>query len=101
MKPFNSVAVNPTEPENGADVWIKHCKNMFKSLPATTTLNGITFTNTGDGTIAVNGTATAVTYIVIGTFTFDDNSYALSGCPENGGNDILLIHQIGVKLLRI
>lgn len=87
MKPFNNIEISSTEPQNGADLWIKHCKNMFKTLPKTTTLNGITFTNTGDGTIAVNGTATAVTYIVIGTFTFDDNSYALSGCPENGGND--------------
>lgn len=87
MKPFNNITVSSEEPTNNADVWIKHCKNMFKTLPNTTTVNGITFTNNKDGTITASGTATAVAYIVLGTFTFDDNSYALSGCPENGGND--------------
>lgn len=33
------------------------------SLPATQTVNGITFTNNGDGTITVNGTASADAYI--------------------------------------
>lgn len=87
MKPFNNVAISSEEPTNSADIWIKHCKNMFKTLPKTTTLNGITFTNNEDGTIVVNGTATAVAYIVLGTFIFDDNFYALSGCPKGGGND--------------
>lgn len=87
MKPFNNITISAEEPANETNVWIKHCKNMFKTLPKTTTLNGITFTNNGDGTITVSGTATAVTYVVLGTFTFDDNSYALSGCPANGGND--------------
>ena len=79
MKPFNNITISAEEPANETNVWIKHCKNMFKTLP--------TFTNNGDGTITVSGTATAVTYVVLGTFTFDDNSYALSGCPANGGND--------------
>lgn len=30
MKPFNNIAVSPTEPENKADVWIKHNKNLYK-----------------------------------------------------------------------
>ena len=29
MKPFNNIAVSPTEPENKADVWIQHSKNLF------------------------------------------------------------------------
>ena len=39
MKPFNSVAVNPTEPENGADVWIKHGKNLFNGNLSNTAYN--------------------------------------------------------------
>lgn len=29
MKPFNNIAVSPTEPENKADVWIKYAENMI------------------------------------------------------------------------
>ena len=87
MKPFNNVAISSTEPKNKADVWIKHCKNMFKTLPNTQTVNGITFTNNGDGTITVNGTATAVAYIIIDKRNLQSNKYALSGCPVGGGQD--------------
>ena len=31
-KQFSNVAVSSTEPENGADVWIKHSKNLFSSI---------------------------------------------------------------------
>lgn len=34
-------------------------------IPATTTLNGITYTNNNDGSITINGTATAESYIII------------------------------------
>ena len=29
MKPFNNIAVSPTEPENKADVWIKYAENII------------------------------------------------------------------------
>lgn len=29
MKPFNNMAISPTEPENKADVWIKHSNNLI------------------------------------------------------------------------
>lgn len=90
----NTIKVSATEPSPKADVWIQHSKNMFKTLPNTTTVNGITFTNNRDGTITVKGTATNVAYIVLGTFTFDNNSYALSGCPEGGGDDKYSIYII-------
>lgn len=35
-------------------------KNMLSNLPATQTINGVTFTNNEDGTYTVNGTATSV-----------------------------------------
>ena len=87
MKPFDNVAISSTEPKNKADIWIKHCKNMFKTLPNTQTVNGITFTNNGDGTIIANGTATAVAYITIDKRNLQSNKYALSGCPVGGGQD--------------
>lgn len=34
-------------------------------IPATTTVNGITYTNNNDGSITINGTATAESYIII------------------------------------
>lgn len=41
------------------------CQLLDKSkYPATNTLNGVTFTNNGDGTITVNGTATARTVLI-------------------------------------
>lgn len=65
-------------------------KNLLK-YPyryGTTTLNGVTFTNNGDGTITVNGTATADTnYFMhaVGDISLS-GTYILSGCPS-GGSD--------------
>ena len=54
----------------------------------TTTKNGITFTNNGDGTITVNGTATTTTYlsITVGINISLNTShrYLTSGCPTGG-----------------
>ena len=61
-------------------------KNMLSNLPATQIINGVTFTNNEDGTFTVNGTATDITYIVLGNFTFDNEYYSLSGCPDGGSN---------------
>lgn len=41
-----------------------YCQLLDKSkYPATQTINGVTFTNNGDGTITANGTATINTEI--------------------------------------
>lgn len=65
-------------------------KNLLKYPYADTTktVNGITFTDNGDGTITVNGTATANT-----TFTLFNNymyksgvNYVISGCPNGDGS---------------
>ena len=58
-------------------------KNMLKVLKPTTTTNGITFTNNGDGSITINGTATANAYFNINNsdennrnfFTLEKNQY--------------------------
>lgn len=46
------------------------CQLLDKSkYPATTTINGVTFTNNGDGTITVEGNATNNAYIELNTIT--------------------------------
>ncbi len=51
----------------------------------TKTENGVTFTDNGDGSITVNGTATAQTVFSIGNLNIQNNSsYFLSGCPSTG-----------------
>lgn len=57
----------------------------------TKTASGITFTDNGDGTVTVNGTATADVYMTLfsqgGTnFILPKGSYKGSGCPS-GGSD--------------
>lgn len=53
----------------------------------TKTVNGITFTDNGDGTITANGTATAnATFLLARNFGFEkEGNYFLSGCPSGGG----------------
>ena len=62
------------------------CQLLNKSkYPTTRTINGVTFTNNRDGTITVNGTATATTTYTFGTDNFPTtHKYLLSGCPEGG-----------------
>lgn len=70
------------------------CQLLDKSkYSATTTINGVTFTNNGDGTITVNGTATEgnATFNLlyrVDLLTVIGHKYLLIGCPE-GGNTTL------------
>lgn len=61
---------------------------------STKTVNGITFTDNGDGTITVNGTATAnATFLIDKNFRFEkEGNYFLSGCPSGGGLDSFYIN---------
>jgi hypothetical protein len=53
---------------------------------STTTINGITFTDSGDGTITANGTATenAIYYFINEPFVLPKGTYTLSGSPVGG-----------------
>ena len=58
----------------------------------TQTINGITFTDNGDGTITINGTATAKVWYPISTRSAStiyatSGIYYLSGCPAGGSNN--------------
>jgi hypothetical protein len=56
----------------------------------TRTVNGVTFTDNGDGTITVNGTATATCYFYCHRDSaqhapfLDTGEYIMSGCPQDG-----------------
>lgn len=61
--------------------------NQKRTIPstATTTINGVTFTNNDDGTIKVNGTATADATFDLGVITgLTAGKYLLRGCPAGG-----------------
>ena len=91
------------EPEQTADVTLtsnavtdfsavsvkKYGKNLipYPYMEMTKTVNGITFTDNGDGSITVNGTATANAIYFVRTnsnFTVEKGIYTLSGCPTGG-----------------
>lgn len=68
---------------------IKQNKNLvpIDNLLSNKTIDGITFTAPGDGSLIANGTATAnCWYIISNNIKIKNGSYTLSGCPENGGS---------------
>ena len=81
------------------------CQLLDKSkYPATQTINGVTFTNNGDGTITANGTATGVVYYNIvparSILLSLTHKYLLVGCPAGGGwNNYILYANNGGNVL--
>lgn len=73
-------------PYSREQVWKSTSYNLLPNpTSATQTITGITFTNNSDGTITVNGTATANSTYNLGTFTIPTNyELKLSGCPSGG-----------------
>ena len=64
-------------------------KNMIRypyaAATATKTVNGVTFTDNGDGTITASGTAAADAVFTIPAFTVEAKvQYFISGCPAGG-----------------
>lgn len=60
-------------------------KNLVQVSGDSTTWNGITFTPKTDGTVIVDGTSTALSYLNF-TVTLSPGDYILTGCPP-AGND--------------
>lgn len=61
---------------------------VYPYSETTKTSNGVTFTNNGDGSITVSGTATAQSYFYFfRNKTIKAGAYALSGCPSGGGSN--------------
>lgn len=69
---------------NGPSISIRG-KNLVHITGEPVTWNGITFTPNQDGSVTVNGTATALTYMNT-AFTLAPGDYVLNGCPA-GGHD--------------
>ena len=65
---------------------IGKCKNLLKPTLQTTTQNGVTCTNNGDGTYTLNGTATANTQFEIKARGIISKQIRLVGCPMGGSN---------------
>lgn len=61
--------------ETVGDVRKETTVNLFKPTLETTTVNGITATNNGDGTYTFNGTATAIAEIKLGSITLNPGIY--------------------------
>lgn len=67
---------------------IGKCKNLLNPTLQTTTLNGVTCTNNGDGTYTLNGTASGLTTFILRDMKLDSSlSYKLTGCPLGGDWD--------------
>lgn len=81
----------------GPEMPLRRSKNKnFVTYPyasGTNTSSGVTFTDNGDGTVMVNGTATANVYFRVcranaeeGMFLLPAGTYTLSGCPSGGSS---------------
>jgi len=70
---------------------LKSCgKNLlpYPYYEKTKTVNGITFTDNGDGSITANGTATGTAaFQLVRGFSIKAGQYTLSGCPVGGNKD--------------
>ena len=64
-------------------------------IGASKTENGITFTNNGDGTVTVSGTASANVGLSIGgnlsTGSLKNKSFIITGCPKGGSSNTYYI----------
>lgn len=64
-------------------VWNQQCKTTRSGE----TKNGITFTNNGDGSWTINGTAEASSNVYFDVITLNlDHKYLLRGCPAGGSS---------------
>ena len=77
----------PQEIKSVVNPTVKVCgKNLLKATLGTTTQNGVTCTNNGDGTYTLNGTASVNTHFQIvqeGT-NISNGTYKVTGCPSGG-----------------
>lgn len=87
---LGSTATEYEPPITGRELTVNASgKNLLRYpyVNTTKTINGITFTDNGDGTVTANGTATAnATFLIDKNFGFEkEGNYFLSGCPSGGG----------------
>ena len=83
---YNTITIDGNEiGETVSDVRKETTVNLLKPTLETTTQNGVTCTNNGDGTYTLIGTPTINTFFPVGVFTFKANvNYIMVGCPSGG-----------------
>lgn len=91
--PYGNADIKPTK-VSGIKIKAGYASLInANNFPDTRTTNGITFTNNGDGTITVNGTATGRAIyngkdiLVETTVAVDRKKFLLKGCPSGGSNN--------------
>ena len=93
-EPYTGGAPSPS-PDYPQPITMLGARNLL-SYPydqTTKTVNGITFTDNGDGTVTVNGTATAESYLYTTiSQSFESGDYVISGCPSGGGYSTYEVH---------
>ena len=62
---------------------IGKCKNLLNPTLQTTTQDGVTCTNNGDGTYTINGTSTKDTWISFGSITLNPGKYKFIATDNN------------------
>ena len=68
---------------------IGKCKNLLNPILETTTQNGVTWTNNGDGTYTLNGTATTNTWFTLGKAKlYSGKTYRLCGLNRVGNSTL-------------
>lgn len=74
------------------------CKNLLNPTFETTTINGVTCTNNGDGTYTLNGTASSDTYFILKDITkFEDGKYKIVGFKNP--TDIYFVYVNAIRRL--
>ena len=90
--PYNDGELKSIVPTSVEASGVERFQLLDKSkYPATTTTNGVTFTNNGDGTIIVNGTATANTIfaLIVGSNSIpviSGHKFLFISCPLGGSS---------------
>lgn len=73
-------------------------KNLLEVTANSTTINGITFTINDDGSVTVDGTATANANLILGSINLTAGvTYELNGCPSGGGGNTYRLYWQGVS----
>ncbi|MDE7098772.1 MAG: pyocin knob domain-containing protein [Ruminococcus sp.] len=73
-------------------------KNLLKNTAVTQTKNGVTFTVNGDGSVVVNGTATANALFTLQNINLTvGRKYTLSGCPSGGSSTTFKLYGLDTE----
>ena len=82
----NSYQETEPTPDNPSEVEVIEAYNLIPFTYQTQTINGVEFLVNEDGTITVNGTATANAYFNLGKPTLQKGDYILTGLPSAGSS---------------